>query len=79
MRLEYAGARHALRFAPREGESFEVTLGDVTEASAAIWSGRDLDLTTRADPSRSTGPIRSPAMRARLLPVAGSWRRCRAR
>jgi len=38
MSLEYAGARQALRFAPREGESFEVTLGDVTEASTAIWS-----------------------------------------
>src|SRR5947208_201987 len=26
IRLEFAGARRALRFAPREGESFEVTL-----------------------------------------------------
>ena len=79
MSLEYAGARQTLRFAPREGGSFEVTLGDVTEASAAVWSGRDLDLTTPRGPLRSTGPIPSPAMRARLLPAAGSWRPCRAR
>ena len=38
MSLEFAGARHALRFAPGEG-GLEVTLGDVTEASAAVWSG----------------------------------------
>jgi 3-methylcrotonyl-CoA carboxylase alpha subunit len=44
--LEYAGARHALRFEPGEGGRLEVTLGDVTEACAAVWSGRDLDLTT---------------------------------
>jgi len=50
MSLEYAGARHALRFEPREGESFEVTLGGVTEANTAIWSGRDLDLTTPRGP-----------------------------
>jgi len=50
MSLEYAGVRQALRFEPREGGSFEVMLGDITEASTAIWSGRDLDLTTPRGP-----------------------------
>jgi 3-methylcrotonyl-CoA carboxylase alpha subunit len=44
--LELAGARAPLRFRTREGEQFEVILGDAAEVSSAAWSGRDLDLDT---------------------------------
>jgi 3-methylcrotonyl-CoA carboxylase alpha subunit len=50
MRLEFAGATHALRLSPREGASFDVTLGEATEEASAAWSGRDLDLTTPRGP-----------------------------
>jgi len=50
MSLEFAGARHALRVAPRQDGSFEVTLGEATEASTATWSARNLDLITPRGP-----------------------------
>jgi 3-methylcrotonyl-CoA carboxylase alpha subunit len=39
-----------LRFALRDGEAFDVTLGTVTEAATAAWLGRDLALATPRGP-----------------------------
>jgi 3-methylcrotonyl-CoA carboxylase alpha subunit len=44
--LDYAGSQAPLRFARGMQARFDVTLGEATESVSAIWSGRDLDLTT---------------------------------
>jgi 3-methylcrotonyl-CoA carboxylase alpha subunit len=44
--MEFAGAHAPLRFTPREAARFDVTLAGATESVCAVWSGRDLDLTT---------------------------------
>ncbi len=36
----------SLRYAARDGEAFDVTLGDVTERVSASWNGRELALVT---------------------------------
>ena len=46
LKLEFAGRQAPLRFAPRTDARLDVTLGETTETVSAIWSGRDLELTT---------------------------------
>ncbi len=44
--LQCNGSNARLQFVPREGALFDLCLGDAPERASAIWSGRDLDLTT---------------------------------
>jgi 3-methylcrotonyl-CoA carboxylase alpha subunit len=44
--MEFADAHALLRFVPRDGARFNITVGDATESVCAVWSGHDLDLTT---------------------------------
>jgi 3-methylcrotonyl-CoA carboxylase alpha subunit len=48
--VESEGAGASLRYAPRAGDAFDVTLGTVTEAAVASWHGRDLALATPRGP-----------------------------
>jgi 3-methylcrotonyl-CoA carboxylase alpha subunit len=48
--MEFDGEARPLRFAPRTGDAFDVTLGTVAETATASWYGRDLKLVTPRGP-----------------------------
>jgi 3-methylcrotonyl-CoA carboxylase alpha subunit len=48
--MGHESTAESLRFAARQGDAFEVTLGAKTETVNASWHGRDLTLTTPRGP-----------------------------
>jgi 3-methylcrotonyl-CoA carboxylase alpha subunit len=44
--IEFEGTSHRFGYTARDGDAFTVSLGDAQELASAVWSGRDLALTT---------------------------------
>jgi 3-methylcrotonyl-CoA carboxylase alpha subunit len=44
--MQSGGTNARLQFVPREGALFDLCLGDAPERASAVWTGRDLDLST---------------------------------
>jgi 3-methylcrotonyl-CoA carboxylase alpha subunit len=44
--MEFGGTSARLQFVARDGDVFDLCLGNAPERACAIWSGRDLDLAT---------------------------------
>jgi 3-methylcrotonyl-CoA carboxylase alpha subunit len=44
--MEHDGSNAPLQFVPRDGAMFDMCLGDAPERVSAVWSGRDLALST---------------------------------
>jgi 3-methylcrotonyl-CoA carboxylase alpha subunit len=44
--MDWDGGNARLQFVARDGALFDLCLGDAPERASAMWSGRDLDLTT---------------------------------